>query len=55
VSSVTEFLLGSNFPVDQKDDFINEVRKIFPKEILIYQAKPKVSGFGLEKKLLRDN
>lgn len=52
VSSVTEFLLGSNFPKEQKDDFVNEVRKIFLKSIPIYQAKPKVSGFGLEKTII---
>lgn len=52
ISSVTEFLLGTNFPEDQKDHFVNEVRKIFPKEIPIYQAKPKVSGFGLEKEII---
>lgn len=48
-SSVTEFLLGSNFPKDKIDDFITVTRNLFPKEIPIYQVNPKVSGFGLDK------
>lgn len=47
--SVVEFLVGAKFPEDKIEEFINEVRNIFPKEIPIYQVQPRVSGFGLEK------
>lgn len=52
VSSVAEFILGSNFPEKQKDNFVTVVRELFPKTIPIYQAKPKVSGFGLDKTII---
>lgn len=53
VESVSEFLIGTKFPEDQKEEFINEIRKIYSKEIPIYQVIPKVSGFGLEKIKIR--
>lgn len=52
IDCVTEFLLGISFPVDKKAEFICEVRKLFSKEIPVYQVKTKVSGFGLEKNLI---
>ncbi len=53
ISSVSEFLLGSNFEDQLKKDFIQEVKKIFPNEIPIYEVKPQVSGFGLVKNLIK--
>lgn len=49
IESVSEFLIGNNFPENQIDDFIHQVQSIYPKGIPIYQVIPKVSEFGLEK------
>ena len=49
IESVSEFLIGNNFPENQIDDFIHQVQSIYPKGIPIYQVIPKVSVFGLEK------
>lgn len=52
VSSVVEFILGLNFPEEQMDDFISEVRNSFPENIPIYKIKSKISGFGLDKETI---
>jgi len=52
IASISEFLLGSNFPEEQKNDFVAVVKDLFPKTIPIYQVKPKVSGFGLDKTII---
>lgn len=52
ISSVTEFLIGNNFPTEQTDDFITSIKDIFPKTIPIYKVRPKVSGFGFEKTIV---
>lgn len=47
--SVIEFILGANFPKNDMHEIINDIRKIYTQDIPIYQARPKVSSFGLEK------
>ena len=49
IESVSEFLIGNNFPKDQMEDFIHQIQSIYPKGIPIYQVIPKISEFGLEK------
>ena len=49
INSVIEFLLGAKFPESQINEFVTKVGEIFPKDIPIYQVKPKISGFGLQK------
>ena len=49
IESVSEFLIGNNFPKDQMEDFIHQIQSIYPKGIPIYQVFPNNSEFGLEK------
>lgn len=51
IESVSEFLIGKNFPENLKEDFIHQIQSIYPKEVPIYEVVPKISGFGLEKKI----
>lgn len=49
LESVVEVLLGRKFPENQKLEFLDEVRKIFSKEIPIYQVRSGPAEIGLEK------
>lgn len=49
LNSISEFIIGSNFPNKYLREFISEIRNKYSKDIPIFKVQVKVSEFGLEK------